>query len=74
MQQLRYPRENPPPVELFGPWDTATAEGNCVEVAKGPEGWTAVRDSKDGGAGPVLRFTAGEWDVFKAAIASGRLT
>jgi uncharacterized protein DUF397 len=55
---MQYPRSNPPPVELFDAWQSETAEGNCVEIAHGPEGWVAVRDSKDEGHGPVLRFTA----------------
>jgi hypothetical protein len=70
----QYPRSNPPPVELFGPWRSATAEGNCVEIAHGPEDWVAVRDSKDEGHGPVLRFTGGEWTFFKAGLANGKLT
>lgn len=71
---MKYPRSNPPQVEMFGDWMSATAEGNCVEVAHGPEGWVAVRDSKDEGHGPVLRFTAGEWASFKAGLADGELT
>jgi len=59
---------------MFGPWQSNTGEGNCVEIAQGPEGWVAVRDSKDEGTGPVLRFTAGEWAAFKDGLASGKLT
>jgi hypothetical protein len=40
-----------------GPWTD-----NCVEVAF-VDGAVAVRDSKDP-TGPVLVFTAGEWDAF----------
>ncbi len=58
---------------MFGPWKSETAEGNCVEIAHGPEGWVAVRDSKDEGRGPVLRFTAGEWASFKNGLATGKL-
>ncbi len=39
-------------------------QGNCVEVAKLPNG-VAVRDSKDPD-GPVLHFTADEWRAFLA--------
>jgi hypothetical protein len=35
-------------------------------------GGAAVRDSKDT-AGPVLRFTMGEWRAFLAAIKDGSL-
>lgn len=46
--------------------------GGCVEVAgvKGGDG-VLVRDSKDKGAGPVLRFTAAEWTAFKAGVRDG---
>jgi Domain of unknown function (DUF397) len=38
--------------------------GNCLEVAKTPDGGRAVRDSKDHGRGPLMYFTAGEWAAF----------
>ena len=44
--------------------------GNCVEVADLPAGGRAVRDSKDP-AGPVLRFTAAEWDAFVDGVKDG---
>jgi hypothetical protein len=31
----------------------------------------AVRDTKDKGAGPVLLFTAGEWEAFTAGVRAG---
>jgi hypothetical protein len=37
--------------------------GNCLEVAS-PPGAVAVRDSKDGNDGPVLRFTPAVWRTF----------
>jgi len=37
---------------------------NCVEVRHLPDGGVVVRDTKAGGAGPVLSFTAGEWQAF----------
>jgi hypothetical protein len=61
-------------VELFAPWQSNTGEGNCVEIAHGPEGWVAVRDSKDEGHGPVLRFTAREWAAFTAGLVTAKLT
>lgn len=71
---MRYPRSSPPPVDLFTEWRSNTGEGNCVEIAHGPEGWIAVRDSKDDETGPVLRFTAGEWTAFTTGILTGVLT
>jgi hypothetical protein len=71
---MQYPRTNPPPVELFTDWRDNTNEGSCVQIAHGPEGWVGVRDSKDQGEGPVLRFTAQEWTAFKDGLASGKLT
>jgi hypothetical protein len=41
--------------------------GSCVEVASAP-GLIAVRDSKDQGAGPVLRITAEAWKTFTNGI------
>ena len=71
---MHYPRSMPPPVELFGVWRSTSGEGNCVEIAYGPEGWVAVRDSKDAGRGPILRSTAGEWASFNAGLLSGSLS
>jgi len=48
------------------PWAKATRSGGnggqCVEVRR-HDGAIQVRDSKDPD-GPVLTFTAGEWDAF----------
>lgn len=48
------------------PWIKATASGgnggSCVEVRRHDE-MIEVRDTKDR-EGPVLRFTAAEWDAF----------
>ncbi|MEU4607498.1 DUF397 domain-containing protein [Kribbella sp. NPDC023972] len=55
-------------------WRKATrsnANNNCVEVALMPDGGAAVRDSKANGRGPVLRFTAAEWDAFRAGMKAG---
>ncbi len=45
-------------------------QGNCVEVAELADGGFAVRDSKSPN-GPVLVFTAAEWDAFVAGAKDG---
>jgi hypothetical protein len=51
-----------------GVWQKSSGSGNhnggCVEVAGHQNGDVFVRDTKDNGTGPVLRFTSGEWDAF----------
>jgi hypothetical protein len=49
------------------------SNGQCAEVAAwqgsvGPAVVVGVRDTKDRGAGPVLTFSAGAWEVFTAAV------
>lgn len=44
---------------------------NCVEVAMAADGSIGVRDSKQGGLGPVLEFTPAEWDAFVGGVAQG---
>ena len=46
-------------------------QGNCVEVASLRDG-VAVRDSKNPG-GPVLRFSADDWQAFVASVKAGQL-
>jgi len=46
------------------------ANGNCVEVASLPDGAVGVRDSRKA-AGPVLRFTSGEWHAFLGGVRDG---
>ena len=46
------------------------ANGNCVEVASLPGGVVGVRDSKKA-AGPVLRFSPGEWHAFLGDVRYG---
>jgi hypothetical protein len=46
------------------------SNSNCVEVASLPNGGVGVRDSKDS-AGPVLRFTPGEWHAFLGGARNG---
>lgn len=45
-------------------WRTASYSSgadNCVQVSAALSGWTGVRDSKQGGVGPVLAFAAAGW-------------
>jgi Domain of unknown function (DUF397) len=50
----------------------ASGSGNCVEVAKGNE-FVFLRDSK-APQGPVLAFTAGEWNAFLAGVGADEFT
>jgi hypothetical protein len=45
--------------------------GNCVEVADLADGGRLVRDTKDQGRGPVLRFTQSEWQAFVLGVRDG---
>lgn len=45
--------------------------GACVEVADLPDGGRLVRDTKDKGDGPILRFTAAEWQAFVLGVKDG---
>jgi hypothetical protein len=47
------------------------ANGNCVEVAGLSADLIKVRDSKRP-EGPVLRFTAAEWDTFVGNVRNGK--
>ncbi|GLW08994.1 DUF397 domain-containing protein [Microtetraspora sp. NBRC 13810] len=49
---------------------SSASGSNCVEVADLPGGGRAVRDSKNP-AGPMLRFTPGEWDAFIGGVKDG---
>jgi Domain of unknown function (DUF397) len=54
-------------------WRKASRSGNnsaCVEVARLSRDVIGVRDSKDCGAGPVLRFTEAQWHDFLLAVKS----
>lgn len=62
----------PPPINDFGTWRTGCgSDGPCVEVAQGPDGWRAVRDSKLGAHSPVLTFDAAEWAAFASGLRAG---
>lgn len=58
-----------------GVWKTSTLSGPhedmCVEVAGVEDGDVLVRDTKDNGNGPVLRFTPKEWDAFLDGVRLG---
>jgi hypothetical protein len=45
----------------------SSANGQCVECARLPEGGMAVRDTKDYES-PVLRFSAAQWQAFTASL------
>ncbi len=49
---------------------SASAAGNCVEVAHLPGGGVAVRDSKDRTKAPHI-YTRPEWDAFLAGVKGG---
>ncbi|MFE3986027.1 DUF397 domain-containing protein [Nocardia tengchongensis] len=51
---------------------SSSSGGDCVEAAHLSGGAVAVRDSKLGEASPVLAFAPGDWDVFNAAVKSGK--
>lgn len=55
----------------MGNWRKSTYSdgngGNCVEAADTP-GAVLVRDTKNNGAGPVLRFGPGAWLTFTARL------
>jgi hypothetical protein len=54
-------------------WRKASHSGNgggdCVEVGDGSRG-VLVRDTKQAGTGPVLRFTPDAWSRFAEAVKS----
>jgi hypothetical protein len=49
---------------------TFSTTNGCVEVAMAGDR-IAVRDSKQRGSGPVLEFTAAEWDAFLGGVRDG---
>lgn len=49
------------------PWVKASrsgSSGNCVEQRRAADGTIEVRDTKDRGAGPTLRFTPEEYTAW----------
>ncbi|HEX5367570.1 MAG TPA: DUF397 domain-containing protein [Acidimicrobiales bacterium] len=58
----------------FTGWHKSTlssAGDNCVEVGSGDDGTIGVRDTKQGGVGPVLVFTRAEWEAFVGGVRQG---
>lgn len=49
---------------------TLSTTNGCVEVAFVGDR-IAVRDSKDQGGGPILEFTAVEWNAFLGGVRGG---
>jgi hypothetical protein len=49
----------------------STYNGNCVEVAVFDSSEVGVRDSKDRLSGPVLLFSATDWEEFLNVVRSG---
>lgn len=61
------------PESIYGGWRTSRHSGssaNCVEVAAAGR-TVGVRDSRQGGRGPVLEFTSTGWRVFLEAAKTG---
>jgi hypothetical protein len=50
---------------------SSMGSGNCLELAFLDSGEIAVRDGKDGDVGPVLLFTASEWQAFLSGAKGG---
>jgi hypothetical protein len=48
----------------------SSGTGNCVEVASADR-FVAVRDTRQGGRGPMLKFTEDTWQRFLAQAKSG---
>lgn len=46
--------------------------GSCVEITRLSSERIGVRDTKDGGIGPVLIFTGTEWSAFIAGAKEGQ--
>lgn len=66
----RSAQERPNPGSAWIKSSLSYAAGNCVEVANLSGGEIGVRNSRDS-AGPVLRFTPGEWHAFLGGVRNG---
>jgi Domain of unknown function (DUF397) len=49
---------------------TVSGDGGCLQVAHAA-GVIGLRDSKDGGSGPIFVFTEREWSAFLAGARYG---
>ena len=45
-------------------------DGECIEVGRSTQGDVGMRDTKQGGDGPVLSFTRSEWAALMQAVRS----
>ncbi|WP_434739334.1 DUF397 domain-containing protein [Micromonospora sp. SH-82] len=65
------------PDEVAGTkWFKSSRSNNgtgCVEVALNLRG-AYVRDTKDGGKGPVLHYTDEEWTAFTSSVRAGEFS
>jgi hypothetical protein len=52
---------------------TTSDSDSCVEVAYA-NGLVGVRDTKDGGNGPILAFNRNEWTAFLEGMSKGEFT
>jgi len=46
----------------------SAGNGACAEVGQGSGPVVGIRDSKNGGAGPVLTFSASAWEAFTGQL------
>jgi hypothetical protein len=51
----------------------SNGQANCIEIAF-LGATVAMRDSKDRGSGPILRFSHGEWQAFVAGVEGEQFT
>lgn len=62
--------------EKYAGWHKSTYSGNansCVEIGHAADGGVGVRDTKQHGSGPVLEFTAREWQTFLTRLRDGEI-
>ncbi|TDC79251.1 DUF397 domain-containing protein [Actinomadura sp. 7K507] len=59
--------------QQYSGWRKSThsvPDSTCVEVGRSFHGTIGVRDTKEGGTGPILDFTPREWAAFMQALRS----
>ncbi|MFC8670012.1 DUF397 domain-containing protein [Streptomyces sp. NPDC057199] len=66
MNRPTLPRCNPDELAWWKA-STSSENGACVEVARVPEGWVAVRDSKDRARGLTM-VTSSAWSSFITSV------